>query len=143
MTRTLLAAVLLLAAAGCNSKPVWKPYSKGPVSLEFPCEPAETGARVKCMRPDGTEYALAVVEKTVPAEQELKEMAEYAANLPKGEVLEGSKYPLRWREVRQFRRLDSWLLFQDGKEYTITVDYSTDGLSEEAKEFFSKIKVAQ
>jgi hypothetical protein len=140
---TLAAAAILLVASACNSKPVWKSYSKGPVTLDFPCEPTESGARVKCMRPDGTEYALAVVDKQIAPEQELKDIAEYASTLAKAEVMEGSKYPLRWREVRQFRKLDSWLYFQGDKEYTITVDYSTETLPETAVEFFSRIKVAQ
>ncbi len=139
MTRTLLAAALVLAA--CNTKPTWRPYAAGPISMEFPCEPSTTSARTKCMRPDGTEYAFAVVDKDVPAEQELKETAEYARQLPKSEVFQDSKFPLRWREVRQFRRLDSWLYFRDGKEYTATVDYSTDALPATGEEFFSKIQV--
>jgi hypothetical protein len=139
MTRTLLAAAFLLAA--CNTKPTWHPHAVGPISMEFPCEPTTTAARTKCMRPDGTEYALTVVDKTIPVEQELKETAEYARQLPKSEVFEGSKFPLRWREVRQFRRLDSWLFYGDGKEYTATVDYSTDALPATGEEFFSRIKV--
>lgn len=139
MTRTLLAAAFLLAA--CDGKPTWQPHSVGPITMEFPCKAARSQAVVKCMRPDGSEYALAVVDKTIPAEQELKEIAEYATTLPKAEVLEGGKFPLRWREVRQFRRLDSWLYYRDGKEYTATVDYSTDQLPATGVEFFAKIKV--
>ncbi len=139
MIRSLLAAALVLAA--CNTKPTWRPHTAGPVTMEFPCQPTASAAVVKCMRPDGSEYALAIVEKTIPAEQELKETAEYAQTLPKAEVFEAAKFPLRWREVRQFRRLDSWLYYQDGKEYTATVNYSTDELPEAAKEFFSRIKV--
>ena len=140
MTRSLLAAALVLAAC---TKPTWHPHTVGPVSMEFPCEPSTTLARTKCMRPDGTEYAMAVVDKTIPTEQELKEVAEYARTLPKAEVFEDSKYPLRWREVRQFRRLDSWLTYRDGKEYTATVDYSTDALPAAGVEFFSKIQVKE
>ncbi len=140
MTRTCLAAAALLTAA-CSSKPTWQAYSEGPVSLEFPCKPEKSVAVAKCMRPDGTTYALAVVDKTIPADQELKDISEYAKTLPKAEVLADGKFPLRWREVRQFRRLDSWLYYRDGKEYTATVDYSTDELPEAAKEFFSRIKV--
>ncbi len=139
MTRSLVAAALLLAA--CNTKPTWHAHTAGPIAMEFPCEPSASSAVVKCMRPDGTEYALAIVDKTIPAEQELKEIAEYAQTLPKAEVFEATRYPLRWREVRQFRRLDSWLYYRDGKEYTATVNYSTDELPEAGKEFFSRIKV--
>lgn len=140
MTRTLLAAAFLLATA-CDSKPRWQPYSVGPIAMEFPCKPTQSQAVVKCMRSDGSEYALAVVDKAIPAEQELKEIAEYATTLPKAEVFEGTRYPLRWREVRQFRRLDSWLYYRDGKEYTATVNYSTDELPAAGAEFFSRIKV--
>ena len=140
MTRSILAGAFLLAAA-CSSKPVWRPHAAGPISMEFPCEPTASGARVKCMRPDGAEYALAIVDKTIPAEQELSEIAEYAKTLPKAEVFEATRFPLRWREVRQFRRLDSWLYYRDGKEYTATVDYSTEQLPATGAEFFSKIKV--
>jgi hypothetical protein len=140
MTRALLAAAFLSTLA-CNSKPLWRSHTVGPIAMEFPCEPASSMATVKCMRPDGTLYAIAVVDKTIPAEQELKEIAEYAQTLPKAEVLEASRFPLRWREVRQFRRLDSWLYYRDGKEYTATVDYSTDALPATGSEFFSKIKV--
>jgi len=139
MFRTPLAAALLLAA--CSGKPTWKPYTAGPIAMEFPCEPTSSGTVVKCMRPDGAEYALAVVDKTIPADQELKEIAEYAQTLPKAEVFEATKFPLRWREVRQFRRLDSWLYFRDGKEYTATVNYSTDDLPATGAEFFSRIAV--
>ncbi len=139
MTRTLLAAALVLLA--CNTKPTWRPHTVGPIAMEFPCEPTTTQARTKCMRPDGTEYALAIVDKTIPAEQELKEVAEYARQLPKSEVFDDTRFPLRWREVRQFRRLDSWLYYRDGKEYTATVDYSTDALPSTGEEFFSKIQV--
>jgi hypothetical protein len=144
MNRSCLAALLVLAAAAaaaCNSKPTWRPHTAGPLAMEFPCEPAASAAVVKCMRPDGTEYALAIVEKTIAAEQELSEIAEYAKTLPKAEVFEASKFPLRWREVRQFRRLDSWLYYRDGKEYTATVNYSTDDLPATGAEFFSRIKV--
>lgn len=142
MTRSVLAAGLLLtAAAACSSKPVWREHTAGPITMQFPCEPTTSAAVVKCMRPDGTQYALATVDKTISAEQELAEVAEYAKTLPKAEVFEASSYPLRWREVRQFRRLDSWLYYLDGKEYTVTVDYSTEALPPIGEEFFSKIKV--
>jgi hypothetical protein len=141
MTRTLLAAALVLTA--CNTKPTWRPHTVGPISMEFPCEPTTTSAKTKCMRPDGTEYALSVIEKTIPAEQELKETAEYARLLPKSEVFQDSSFPLRWREVRQFRRLDSWLYYREGKEFTATVDYSTDALPATGVEFFSKIQVKE
>jgi len=140
MPRSLLVAALLLSAA-CNTKPTWRPHTAGPIAMEFPCQPTASGAVVKCMRPDGAEYALAIVDKTIPADQELKEIAEYAQSLPKAEVFEATRYPLRWREVRQFRRLDSWLYYQDGKEYTATVNYSTDELPAAGAEFLSRIKI--
>lgn len=142
MTRSVL-AVAILAAAACSSKVTWREHKAGPVTLQFPCEPSSSGTVTKCMRSDGTEYGIAVTKRDVPAEQELKEMAEYASTLPKAEVFKGDAFPLRWREVRQFRRLDSWLYFKDGTEYTITVNYSTDELPPTAKEFFEKVAVAQ
>lgn len=139
MTRSVLAAAVLAAATACNSEVVWREHTAGPVTVQFPCEPKASGTVVKCMRSDGAEYALAVTSRSVPAEQELQEMTQYAETLPKAEVLKKGAFPLRWREVRQFRRLDSWLYFEDGKEYTVTVNYSTDALPKTAEEFFGKL----
>ncbi len=142
MTRTWLAAAALLAAA-CNTKPTWTPYSAGPVSMEFPCKPERSSAVTKCMRSDGTVYALAVVDKAIDPDQELKDISEYAKTLPKSELISEGRYPLRWREVRQFRQLDSWLYFRDGKEYTATVDYATEKLPETGAEFFSRRRIQE
>jgi len=140
MTRSALAAGLLLAIA-CSGKPSWKEYSSGAVTLQFPCNATVSAAVAKCLLSDGSEFALATVDKGIPAEQELTEMTEYVKGLPKSEILQGDGYPFKWREVRQFVKLDAWLWYVDGKEYTVSVTYASVDLPPLASDFFSRVKV--
>lgn len=141
MNQRLLLASALLALAACKAdKPAWKAHDAGPLSLEFPCQPATAAAVTKCMRPDGTEYALAVVEKGIPAEEELAQISEYARAIPKGEVLDVAQFPVKWREIRQYGVLESHVYYLDGKELTVSVAYSSNQPPPQLAEFFSKVK---
>jgi hypothetical protein len=142
MTKRLLLASALLALAACKpEKPVWKAHDAGPIALEFPCQPSTAAAVTKCMRPDGAEYSLATVEKGIPAEEELAQTVEYARAIPKGEVLEDSKFPVKWREIRQYGTLEAQVYYLAGKEYTVQVAYSSQQPPPQLGEFFSKVKV--
>ncbi len=141
MTKRLLLAVAGLALCACPAKKAsWTPYDAGKLTLEFPCTPATAAAATKCMRPDGALYQLAVVEKNVSPEQALQDAAEYAKGLPKTEVLAADAFPVKWREVRQFGMLESACWYFDGKEYTVSVQYSTQQVPAPMAEFFSKVK---
>jgi hypothetical protein len=141
MTQRLLLAAALLALAACKAdKPVWKAHDAGPLSLEFPCEPATAAAVTKCMRPDGAEYAVAVVEKGIPAAEELAQISDYAKAIPKGEVLDVGQFPVKWREIRQYGTLEAAVYYLDGKEFTVSVAYSSNQAPPQLAEFFSKVK---
>lgn len=142
MTKPLLLAVFALSLSACpSSKVTWTTYDAGPLTLDFPCTPATAAAVTKCMRSDGAEYALEVVEKGIPAEEALAQIAEYAKAIPKGEVHDVSKFPVKWREVRQFGNFDFQVYYVDGKEYSVRVQYSAQQAPAAVAEFFSRVKV--
>jgi len=141
MTKRLLLAVAALALSACPGKQAsWTPYDAGKLTLEFPCKPETAAAVTKCMRSDGTTYALAVVDKGVSPEQALQDAVEYAKGLPKTEVLAAEAFPVKWREVRQFGMLESATWYLDGKEYTVSVQYSSNNVPRDLAEFFTKVK---
>lgn len=141
MTKRLLLAVAALALSACPAKQAsWTPYDAGKLTLEFPCKPETASAVTKCMRPDGALYQVAIVDKGVPAEQALRDAAEYAKGLPKTEVLSADAFPVKWREVRQFGMLESACWYLDGKEYTVSVQYSSQQAPPELPDFFAKVK---
>jgi hypothetical protein len=142
MTKYLLLAVSALAMSACpSSKVTWTTHDAGPITVDFPCTPSTAAAVTKCMRPDGAEYALEVVEKGLPADQELAQLAEYAKAIPKGEVQDVSQFPVKWREVRQFGTFDFQVYYLDGKEYSVRVQYSAEKAPATVGEFFTRPKV--
>ncbi len=142
MTKRLLLSCALLAAVACRSdKVTWRAHDVGPLAMEFPCDPKAVGTSVKCMRSDGAEYKVQIVEKNIPADEERSQMAEYAKAMPKGEVIDIEKFPLKWREVRQFDQYEAELYYLEGKEYTISVAFSSQKPPPQMGEFFSKVKV--
>lgn len=142
MTKHLLLAVAALAVSACSSKQVtWQTYDAGPLSLEFPCTPSTAAAVTKCMRPDGAEFAVEVVSKDLTPEQELAQLTEYAQAIPKGTVIDTSKFPVKWIEVRQFGTFEFQVYYAQGKEYSVRVQYSSQQRPAAAEEFFSKVKV--
>jgi len=142
MTKPSLAAAALLLLAACSgSKPTWKEHDAGLLTLQFPCDPSSSGTVWKCMRPDGSEYALTTIEKGLTPEDQLAQARQYMEAIPKGEVFEEKGFPLRWREVRQFGKFDFVMYYQDGKELTLSVAYTTPAPPPEAAEFFARVKV--
>ncbi len=140
MTQRLLLAVAALALSACPAKQAsWTPYDSGPLALEFPCKPETAAAVTKCMRPDGTIYALAVVDKGVTPEQALQDTVEYAKGLPKTTVLTEA-FPVKFVEERQFGKLESAVYYLAGKEYTVSVQYSSNQAPVELADFFAKVK---
>lgn len=132
---------MFFAVAACKSDTVtWTAHDAGPLSLEYPCKPETSAAVTKCMRPDGTVYSLAVVEKGVSAEQALQDTVEYAKGLPKTTVLTET-FPVKFVEERQFGKLESAVYYLGGKEYTASVQYSSQQAPPQLQEFFSKVKV--
>lgn len=140
MTKLIPAALFALLLA-CSSKPTWTEYKSGPVSLQFPCSPSTSAAVTKCVRPDGTEYSLAVVEKNISDEEELKQSKEYAENIPYGELIKMDAFPLHWREGRRTVKADCMLWYKGGKEYVATVAFTTEKPPAILQEFFDKVKV--
>ncbi len=138
-SRAALSSLVLLA---CSGKADWQAHDAGPLTIEFPCAPSRSAAVVKCTMSDGSEYALATVDKGILPEEELAQIQEYLRTQPKVEVLDDSGFPLKWRESRQFRQVDSWLYYLDGKEYTASVEFVTPEPPAAAKKFFSSVKVA-
>lgn len=137
-----IAAAALLVLAACGEKKVtWTAHDAGPIVVEFPCPPKESGVAMKCMRPDGSEYALRTVEKGLAPEAQLTEVREYMRGIPKGEVFAEEAFPLKWREVRQFTTVDSLLYYVDGKELTLSVSYPAPPAPKETEEFFSRAKL--
>ncbi len=141
MSKLTAAAVLALAAVACSSKPTWTEYKNGPITVQFPCAPETAAAATKCMRSDGTVYKLDVVDKSMSAEDALKEAKDYAEQAQKAELLQTDKYPVKWREARRSTGVESWLYFKDNKEYTVSVEWSTQAEPAEAAEFFSKVQM--
>ncbi len=130
-----------LAALACSSKPTWSEHKNGPISLQFPCSPETAASATKCMRSDGTLYKLDVVDKAISADEELKQAKEYAEQAQKAELIQVDKLPVKWREARRSTSAESWLYFKDGKEYTASVEYSSQQPPAEAADFFSKIQM--
>jgi ClpP class serine protease len=93
------------------------------------------------MRSDGATYKLEVVDKTMSAEDALKEAKEYAEQAQKAELIQLDKYPVKWREARRSTGAESWLYFKDNREYTVSVEWSTAAEPTEAAEFFSKVQM--
>ena len=140
MTKRLLLAVAAAALCACPAKKTsWTPYDAGKLTLEFPCTPQTAAAVTKCMRSDGTLYAVAVVEKGVSPEQALQDTVEYAKGLPKTTVLTET-FPVKFVEERQFGKLESAVYYLDGKEYTASVQYSSNQVPPDLSDFFAKVK---
>ncbi len=141
MTKLILAALFALLLA-CSSKPTWREYKTGPITMQFPCSPNTSAAVTKCVRPDGSEYAIAVVDKGgISDEEELKQSKEYAENIPYGTLVNMEAFPLRWRESRRTVIIDSTLYYKGGKEYVVSVSYTTEKPPAITEEFLSKVKV--
>jgi hypothetical protein len=133
-------AALMTLSACADRKPTWTAFDAGPLSIEFPCSPKKTDIGAKCMRSDGAEYALRTVQKDLTPEEQLAEARAYMHEIPKGEVLADGGFPLRWREVRQFFKLESVMYYEDGKEMTLSVQYNTQDPPKETDEFFARAK---
>ncbi len=140
MNKVILGALLALALA-CNSKPSWTEYASGPLKMQFPCTPNTSAAVTKCLRSDGTEYALAVVDKGISDADELKQAKEYAEAIPNGELVKMDAYPLRWRESRRTVAVDNVLYYKGGKGYVVSVSYTTEKAPAIVQEFFDKVKM--
>lgn len=137
----LIPAALLAALFACSSKPTWTEYKSGPVTMQFPCKVETNAAVTKCMRSDGTEFSLAVVDKGISPEEELKQAKEYAEQMPNAQLLQLDQYPVKWRESRRTTMAELWLYYKDGKEYVASVVYNSEKAPAEAAEFFSKYQV--
>jgi len=141
MTKLIPAALLAFVLA-CSSTPSWTEYKTGPVTVQFPCKPSTAAAVTKCVRPDGSEYAIAVVDKEgISDEEELKQSKEYAENIPYGTLVKMDAFPLRWRESRRTVIIDSTLYYKGGKEYVVSVSYTTEKPPAITDEFLGKVKV--
>ncbi len=141
MLKLIPAAALLAALLACSSKPTWTEYKSGPMTVVFPCAPSTSAAVTKCVRPDGTEYSLAVVDKNISDAEEIAQSKQYAENIPYGEVLKMDDFPLHWREGRRQVKADCMLWYKGGKEYVVTAAYTTEKPPEILPEFFGKVKV--
>jgi hypothetical protein len=137
----LIPAALLALLFACNSKPTWTEHKNGPLTMQFPCSPSTAAAVTKCVRTDGTEYSLAVVDKGISDEEELKQSKEYAENIPYGELVKMDAFPLRWREGRRTVKMDSMLYYKGGKEYVVSIAYTTEKAPAIVDEFFGKVKM--
>lgn len=138
----LIPAALFAVLLACNSKPTWTEYKAGPVTMQFPCKPETAAAATKCMRSDGTLYKLDVVDKAgLSAEDDLKQALEYAEGIPNGQILQKDQFPVKWRESRRTQMAEIWLYYKDGKDYTLSVEYSSQQQPPEAAEFFAKAQV--
>lgn len=139
--RSIVTAAALLALTACGEKKVtWTAHDAGTIVVEFPCSPKPSGVAVKCMRSDGSEYALRTVEKGLAPDAELAEARDYIREIPKGEVFDDAAFPLKWREVRQFTTIDFLMYYVDGKELTLSVAYPVSPAPIQTAEFFSRAK---
>ncbi len=145
MSKLMYLAVFAVALAGCSSKPTWTEYKEGPVSLQFPCKPQKVANTnvVKCTTTDGSEWRLESVDKGSDStpEKSLAEAREYADQIPNGEIINVDGFPVRWRETRRTTKVEAWLYYKDGWDYTAAVSYSTPEPPALGPEFFSKVKV--
>ncbi len=143
----LIPAALFAVLLACSSKPTWTEHKNGPISLQFPCKPETAAAATKCMRSDGTLFKLDVVDKVdgegkpITAEDELKTAKEYAEQMQNAQLIQLDKYPVKWKESRRTTMAEMWLFYKDGKEYTVSVEHSSQQAPAEAAEFFSKIQM--
>lgn len=141
MTKLIPAALFALLLA-CNTKPTWTEHKTGPLTVQFPCKANTAAAVTKCTRPDGTEYAVAVVDKKgLSEEDQLKETKQYAENIPYGTLVKMDAFPLRWRESRRTVVIDSMQWYKAGVEYTVSVSYTTEKAPPIVEEFFGKVKM--
>lgn len=137
----LILAALFAVLLACNSKPTWTEYKAGPLTVQFPCTPETAAAATKCMRSDGTLYKVDVVDKaSTSAADELKQAKEYAEQMQNAQLIQLDKFPVKWRESRRTSMAEMWLFYQDGKEYTVSAEYSSQQPPPEMAEFFTKIK---
>lgn len=142
----LIPAALLAALVACSSKPTWSEYKTGPVTMQFPCKAETAAAATKCMRSDGTLFKLDVVDKVdgegkaISNEAALQTAKEYVEQMQNAQVVQIDKFPVKWRETRRTSAAEMWLLYKDGKEYTFTVEHSSQQAPPETAEFFSKIQ---
>ena len=136
----LIPAFLIAAMVACGGKPTWTEHKAGPVSMQFPCKPSTAAAVTKCIRSDGSTFALAIVQKDVPDEEELKQTKEYADGIPNGELIKMDAFPLKWREKRRAEIVDSVLYYKGGVEYVVSLAYTSEKPPDIAEEFFAKVK---
>lgn len=136
----LIPAALLAVLLACSSKPTWTEYTAGPVTVQFPCKPETAAAATKCMRSDGTLYKIDVVDKGGTAEEALKQAKEYAEQMQNAQLIQLDKFPVKWRESRRTSLAEMWLFYKDGKEYTVSAEYSSQQPPPEVAEFFSRLK---
>ncbi len=137
----LIPAALFAVLLACSSKPTWTEHKSGPITMQFPCKPTTAAAATKCMRSDGTSYKLEIVDKTLSPEDELKEAKEYAEQMPNAQLIQLDKFPMKWRESRRTTMAELWLFYKDNKEYTVSVEWTTQAEPAEAAEFLSKTKM--
>lgn len=143
----LIPAALFAVLLACSSKPTWTEYKAGPITMQFPCKPETAAAATKCMRSDGTLFKLDVVDKVnaegkpITPEEELTTAKEYAEQMQNAQLMQLDKYPVKWRESRRTTMAEMWLFFKDGKEYTASVEYSSQQPPAEAADFFAKIQM--
>ena len=137
----LIPAVAVALLLACSSKPTWTEYKSGPVTLQFPCKPESAAAATKCMRSDGTLYKLDVVDKgSLTSDDELKQAKEYAEQMQNAQLIQLDKFPVKWRESRRTTMAEMWLFYKDGKEYTVSAEYSSPQPPPEMAEFFAKVQ---
>lgn len=140
MRKIMLSLVGLALLAGCSSKPDWQEHKVDALTVTFPCKPEKAAATTKCGLSDGTNFAVAVVDKDLTPEQQLAETKQYVEQLPQTETLKIDAFPLKWRETRRSQKADVVQYYIDKKEYTLTVDYTTTETPATAGEFFAKVK---
>jgi hypothetical protein len=148
MSKLIPLAALSLVLAACSSKPSWAEYKDGPVTLQFPCKPEKVSNTntTKCTTSDGSEWRLAAVDKNVEGEKPtpeaiLAEAKDYADQIPNGEIIQVNAFPVKWRESRRTNKVESWMYYKDGWEYTASVTYNTEQPPASASEFFAKVKM--
>jgi hypothetical protein len=140
MRKPILSIAGLALLAGCSPKPEWQEQDVDGLKVTFPCKPSKAAATTKCGLSDGTNFAVAVVEKELTPEQQLAETKQYVEQLPQTEVIKLDAFPLKWRETRRSVKADVVQYYIGKKEYTLTVDYTTTETPATAAEFFSKVK---
>ncbi len=143
MRKLIVSIAAATALAGCSSKPNWQEHKVGALTVTFPCTPEQSSATTKCGMSDGTNFSVAVVDKTLTPEQQLAETKQYVEQLPNTQVIKLDAFPLRWRETRRATVADVAQYYVGNKEYTLTVDYTSTQPPALAQEFFGKVKVQQ